>query len=388
MQQMNLSYGCLVAFSGTVHDTDNEQDYTENSMNELPPRGSIADSFKNPQYRILIVSNKFQTGFDEPMLHTMYVDKRLAGLQCVQTLSRLNRVIKGKTDTLVLDFVNEPDQIQAAFQQYYQTTMLEEETDPNRLYALQQQLEGFNVYDDDTIKRFCLVFYDPNQPDELLQGILDRVVEKWSELETNDREEFRSTLQSYIRLYGYISQLITFTDPEWEKLYVFSRSLNKKLPKREHPELSDVLASVDLNSFRVEKIHENLELELEPGGGPLPGIGSGVQATKDSEQDLLSNIIQTLNDAFQTNFTDEDKVDIEAIRRKVHEHEELRTVIDGDNTETNKRYKFEQVIDGIYLILSPVSSDSIPSSVNRISMPISKTSFIRIIECNRNKNRD
>ena len=349
MQQMNLSYGCLVAFSGTVHDTDNEQDYTENCMNNLPPRGSIADSFKNPQYRILIVSNKFQTGFDEPMLHTMYVDKRLAGLQCVQTLSRLNRVIKGKTDTLVLDFVNEPDQIQAAFQQYYQTTMLEEETDPNRLYALQQQLEGFNVYDDDTIKRFCLVFYDPNQPDELLQGILDRVVEKWSELETNDREEFRSTLQSYIRLYGYISQLITFTDPEWEKLYVFSRSLNKKLPKREHPELSDVLASVDLNSLRNQKIHESLQLGLDPKDTVVPGIGSGVQVAKDSEQGLLSNIIQTLNDAYQTNFTDEDKVDIEAIRRKVHEHEELRTVIDGDNTDTNKRYKFEQVIDGILL---------------------------------------
>ena len=279
----------------------------------------------------------------------MYVDKRLAGLQAVQTLSRLNRVSKGKTDTLVLDFVNEPDQIQAAFQQYYQTTMLEEETDPNRLYALQQQLEGFNVYDDDTIKRFCLVFYDPNQPDELLQGILDRVVEKWSELETNDREEFRSTLQSYIRLYGYISQLITFTDPEWEKLYVFSRSLNKKLPKREHPELSDVLASVDLNSLRNQKIHESLQLGLDPKDTVVPGIGSGVQVAKDSEQDLLSNIIQTLNDAYQTNFTDEDKVDIEAIRRKVHEHEELRTVIDGDNTDTNKRYKFEQVIDGILL---------------------------------------
>jgi type I restriction enzyme R subunit len=349
MQQMNLSYGCLVAFSGTVHDTDNEQDYTENSMNELPPRTSIADSFKNPQYRILIVSNKFQTGFDEPMLHTMYVDKRLAGLQCVQTLSRLNRVSKGKTDTLVLDFVNEPDHVQCAFQEYYQTTMLEDETEPNRLYSLQQQLDGFDVYDDDTINRFCLVFYDPDQPDELLQGILDRVVEKWQELEIDDREEFRSTLQSYIRLYGYISQLITFTDPELEKLYVFSRSLNKKLPKREHPDLSDVLASVDLDSFRVEKIHENLELELEPGGGTLPGIGRGVQAAKDSEQDLLSNIIQTLNDAFQTNFTDEDKVDIEHIRQKVHEHEELRTVIDGDNTETNKRYKFEQVIDGILL---------------------------------------
>ena len=109
MREMNLPYGCLVAFSGAVHDTDNDQDYTENGMNGLPPGVSIPDTFKSPEYRILIVSNKFQTGFDEPMLHTMYVDKRLEGLQCVQALSRLNRVVEGKTDTLVLDFVNEPD---------------------------------------------------------------------------------------------------------------------------------------------------------------------------------------------------------------------------------------------------------------------------------------
>ena len=253
MREMDLCYGCLVAFSSTVHDTDNERDYTEDGMNELPPRVSIADSFKSPEYRILIVSNKFQTGFDEPLLQTMYVDKRLDGLQCVQSLSRLNRVATGKTDALVLDFVNEPDQVQEAFQGYYQTTTLAEETDPNRLYDLQSQLESFDLYDEDTIDQFCRVFYDPTRPDELLQGVLDCVVEKWSAHEMNEREEFRSTTQSYIRLYGYISQLITFTDVALEKLYIFGRSLNKKLPKRDHPDLQDVLASVDLDSFRVNR---------------------------------------------------------------------------------------------------------------------------------------
>ena len=173
MKEMGLPYGCLVAFSDTVHDTDNGQDYTENGMNALPPSVSIENSFKDPNYRILIVASKFQTGFDKPMLQTMYVDKRLDGLQCVQTLSRLNRVAKGKTDTLVLDFVNEPDQIQEAFQQYYQTTILAEDTDPNRLYDLQDQLEDFDRYDAATLDKFCLTFYDPDQPDELLQGILD-----------------------------------------------------------------------------------------------------------------------------------------------------------------------------------------------------------------------
>ena len=349
MRKMNLPYGCLVAFSGTVHDTDNGQDYTEDGMNGLPPRVSIADSFKSPEYRILIVANKFQTGFDEPMLQTMYVDKRLDGLQCVQTLSRLNRVATGKTDTLVLDFVNEPDQVQEAFQQYYQTTTLAAETDPNRLYDLQRQLEGFDLYDEGIINQFCRIFYESSQPDELLQGLLDGVVERWSALETDDREAFRSTLQSYIRLYGYISQLITFTDVALEKLYIFGRSLNKKLPKREHPDLQDVLESVDLDSFRVQKTHDRLQLPLEATDSEVEGIGSDVAIIREPEQDFLSNIVDALNTAYQTDFTTEDKVDIETIHQKVHENEALRQVMEGDNTETNKRYKFEQVINEILL---------------------------------------
>ena len=349
MRDMGLSYRCLVAFSGTVHDTDNDKDYTEDGMNALPPSTSIADSFKSPEYRILIVSNKFQTGFDEPLLQTMYVDKRLDGLQCVQSLSRLNRVATGKTDTLVLDFVNEPEQVQEAFQEYYQTTRLAAETDPNRLYDLQSQLDSFDLYDADTINRFCDVFYDADQPDELLQGILDRVVKRWTALETSDREDFRSTLQSYIRLYGYISQLITFTDVALEKLYIFGRSLNKKLPKRDHPDLQDVLASVDLDSFRVQRTHDSLQLSLEAEDSEVEGIGSDVATIREPEQDFLSNIINALNDAYQTDFTTEDKVDIATIHQKVHENEELRQVIEGDNTETNKRYKFNQVINDILL---------------------------------------
>ena len=349
MREMNLPYGCLVAFSGTVHDTDNGEDYTENGMNGLPPSVSIPDTFKSPEYRILIVSNKFQTGFDEPMLHTMYVDKRLEGLHCVQALSRLNRVVEGKTDTLVLDFVNEPDAIQAAFQQYYQTTMLAEETDPNRLYDLQRQLEDFNLYNDDTINRFCHVFYDGEQPDELIQGILDEVVERWSDRDEEQREEFRSALQSYIRLYGYISQLITFKDADLEKLYVFARSLNKKLPKREAPDVSDVLSSVDLDSFRVQQVHRDLQLKLESEDSELSGIGSGEGTIADSEEDLLSNILRALNDAHQADFTEEDKVDIATIHRKVSENESLRQVMEGDNTESNRHYKFGQVLDTILL---------------------------------------
>ena len=348
-QMKNLPYQSLVAFSGTVHDTDNGKDYTENSMNELPFQTSVADSFKDPRYRILIVANKFQTGFDEPNLQTMYVDKKLNGLQCVQTLSRLNRVTKGKTDTLVLDFVNDPIEVQNSFQQYFQTTVLEEATDPNRLYQLQTQLSDYDLYDDDTINQFCSIFYDLKQPDELLQGILDQVIEEWRKLE-EQREEFRSYLQSYIRLYAYIAQLITFQEPDWEKLYAFARCLNKKLPKREHADISDVLDAVDLDSIRRQMVYEQLQIELDPKkGGVTDSISSGTSVATEPELDLLSNILQTLNDAYQTDFTEEDKVDLDVIRQKIQQDQDLRLVIDGDNTESNKRYKFEQTLDEILL---------------------------------------
>ncbi|RKU19229.1 restriction endonuclease subunit R, partial [Candidatus Poribacteria bacterium] len=164
-----------------------------------------------------------------------------------------------------------------------------------------------------------------------------------------DGEAFRSTLQSYIRLYGYISQLITFTDVGLEKLYIFSHNLNKKLPKREHSDLQDVLDSVDLDSFRVQKMHDSLQLSLDKEDSELPGIGSDVATMRDPEQDFLSNIIQALNKAHQTDFTTEDKVDLENIYQKVRQHEGLRQVIKADNSEINKRRKFDDVIDEILL---------------------------------------
>ena len=154
----------------------------------------------------------------------MYVDKRLDGVQAVQTLSRLNRTRSGKTDTLVLDFVNEAEGIQAAFQPYYQTTLLEEETDPNKLYDHQTELKGFEVFTQADIEEFAEVFYTPNIPLEKLQPVLDRVVIQWGYKPEDLREEFRTTLQKFIRLYGFVSQIITFEDVDLEKLYVFAKA--------------------------------------------------------------------------------------------------------------------------------------------------------------------
>ena len=179
MEEKHLGFKPLVAFSGEVTDPDTGAKYRENSLNRLPPKVAIPDAFKTPEYRILIVANKFQTGFDEPLLHTMYVDKKLAGVQAVQALSRLNRTMQGKNETFVLDFVNEAEEIQAAFQPYYQTTILHEETDPNRLYDLETELKAFDIYSTKDVEEFAEIFYDTKQPLEKLQPILDRVVIIW-----------------------------------------------------------------------------------------------------------------------------------------------------------------------------------------------------------------
>jgi type I restriction enzyme R subunit len=252
MKEMNLTYKPLVAFSGTVKDPDSLGEHTEVSLNGLQPKVSIQDAYKTPEFRILIVAEKFQTGFDEPLLHTMYVDKKLGGVHAVQTLSRLNRTMKGKSETIVLDFVNEANDILEAFQPYYQTTFLEEETDPNKLHDLELELDEFGIYTKDEINKFAKIFFNPKEKPEKMQPILDKVVDVWKSKTEDEREDFRSTLQSFIRLYGFISQLITFVDVDLEKLYVFSKNLNRKLPKRKNRLPYEVEDAVDLESFRIQ----------------------------------------------------------------------------------------------------------------------------------------
>ena len=296
MKEMKLPYGCLVGFSGTVFDSDSHQEYTESSMNGFPER-LTEENFKDPKYRILIVNNKFQTGYDEPLLHTMYVDKQLLGLQCVQTLSRLNRSMTGKTDTFVLDFVNKPKIIQDSFQPYYQGTLLVEETDPNKLYTIEQEIKKYGLFRDETVNELVEKFYDERIPDEELQPILDYVVQDWKELDEDLREDFRHKIQSFIRLYGYISQIITFKDINLEKLYIFLRFLNKKLPKRPKDKLTDVFSYVDLEYFRIEKKYTS-KIFLESKDGELQTMSTEVGIVKEEPKDLLSHIIQVLNESY------------------------------------------------------------------------------------------
>ena len=350
MKENGLPYRCLVGFSGTVFDVDTQKEYTENSMNQLPQGVSIPDSFKDPKYRILIVSNKFQTGYDEPLLHSMYVDKTLRGLQCVQTLSRLNRTTTGKTDTFVLDFVNTPEDILESFQQYYQKTILHGETDPNRLYTLESDIKNYNLFTEYEVQEFSEIFFDTKRPQELLQPVLNRVVHNWSRIEIEEeRENFRSLVQSYIRLYGYISQIVTFEDIDLEKLFVFLKYLNKKLPKREKPNIDDITSLVDLDSFRIEETFKG-KITLEEKDGEFDPLSSGISKTFiEDERDILSQIIQRINEIYGEQITEEDKIDLDNMKKRVSINQELQVVMTSDNSETNKRHKFDEVMTTILL---------------------------------------
>jgi type I restriction enzyme R subunit len=348
MQEKGLPYEPLVAFSGTVEDPDTGAKHTESSLNQLGPRTDIRDAIKLPKYRILIVANKFQTGFDCPPLHTMWVDKRLGGVSAVQTLSRLNRTMwsEGKTEVVVLDFVNEAEAIQNSFQPYYQTTSLEEETDPNKLYDLEAELRNLEIYTQQDVDKFAKIFFDDSQSGELLQPVLDRVVHQWKQRSEEMREDFRSLLQSFSRLYGYVGQLIDFEDKDLEKLYVFARNLNRKLPPREGGGLpKEILDEVDLESFRIQETYKG-SLVLEEQDGKVPGLppngGSGV---KEPDKEYLSVIVTTLNETFGLDLDERDKIRVQEIIQDVETEESVQAVMTGPNSQENKRRHVNKVID-------------------------------------------
>jgi type I restriction enzyme, R subunit len=343
MRERNLSYSCLVGYSGSIYHNGRENTETSlNSENGLQGK-NIPNGLKDPQYRILIVSNKFQTGFDEPLLQSMFVDKKLSGVQCVQTLSRLNRTKSGKTDTFVLDFSNETDGIVESFQPYYTSTILTEETDPDKLYDLVYEIEQYNLYTKYQVDEFCKEFYRNSDSDEKLHPIIDVVVDKYNEiLDTEQQEEYKSKIQSFIRLYSYISQISSFGEIEWEKTYVFLRFLNKKLPKGVSEKIS-IIDSVDLDSLRIQMIGEST-LSLEDKKGELYPISDGVGGILEEPTELLSEIIEKINSVFGSDFRKEDKVDIQNVSKRMVEDEEMEKVYLGNNSEDVKLEHFEKLL--------------------------------------------
>jgi type I restriction enzyme R subunit len=348
MQEMKLPYSALVAFSGTVKDSETNEEYTETGMNQLQGKISIPEALKLPQFRLLIAANKFQTGFDEPLLHTMFVDKKLGGAATVQTLSRLNRTMRGKESTMVLDFVNDPEQVQADFQYYYGENFMEEDnqTDPNSLYTVQSKIDSFNVFYQNEVEAFAEIFFRKGNNYEKLNPILKTVSKRFEEiLEEEEQINFKSEVQTFLKLYRFLSQIITFTDVELEKYYVFFTALLKMLPYIKANLPLDVLGEVELDSYKIQHQYTT-DLDLVSENGEMYGMTpGGASGKEDDELDMLTNIIKVLNDTFGIDLTDEDKVEFKKMKEKIYSNQELMSFFNKNNSRDNIQDKFSEEID-------------------------------------------
>ena len=307
LKERRSPYQAIVAFSG-------EHEYggvkvTEASLNGFPS-SQIADRIQEDPYRFLICADKFQTGYDEPLLHTMYVDKPLAGIKAVQALSRLNRAHPQKHDVFVLDFMNDSKTIEAAFADYYRTTILSEETDPNKLHDLKATLDGYQVYTPAQIDQFVDLYLDGADRDTL-DPILDACVAVYIEqLDEDGQVDFKGTAKTFTRTYGFLASLLPYTNAEWEKLSIFLTFLVSKLPAPKEEDLSKgILEAIDMDSYRVEK-KAAMKIALPDQDAeiaPAPTTGGGYKG--DPELDRLSNILKTFNDQFgNVSWTDTDRI--------------------------------------------------------------------------------
>lgn len=348
MREMKLPYGALVAFSGTVTDAETGQDYTKENMNNLGGKIEIPDALKLPQYRILIVANMYQTGFDEPLLHTMFVDKKLGGTSTVQTLSRLNRTAPGKDTTMVLDFVNDPEKVQEDFQIYYGSNYMEldDQTDPNSLYDVQQKIEAFHIIYQNDIEAYAKLFFSKGDHKEKLQPILNEVVKRYSaELDEDQKVSFKANIKNYVRLYRFLSQIITFTDVQLEKYYVFLSDLFKKLPASPNALPTEVLEEIDLDSYKLQ--HQfTTDLALQSQNTSMQGMTPGGDGKKEDEElEWLTKIIKVLNDTYGLDLKEEDKVEFERMRKNIYANDELMSFFNTKNSKDNIQDKFNEEID-------------------------------------------
>ena len=337
----------LIAFSGTVN--DGGETYTESGMNSAGQERVIGErqtaaEFEKPEYRFLVVANKFQTGFDQPLLHTMYVDKKLGGVNAVQTLSRLNRTHPGKQGAMVLDFANEAEEIRKTFEPYYETTLLSEETDPNLLYEVQGRLLDFGVFLAGDVETFARLYFDPKTTQDRLYAALEPARQRFVELDPDEGQDFRGQLVDYIRLYAFLSQVLTFADVELEKLYVFARHLRRLLPADDRELPREVQQNIDMESFRIQRTSRG-RIALDRQGRPLDPAGSKPRdGGPEEELEALSRIIEALNERFGLNLGPEHRVTLE----------QIRAALDGDagldasarvNTRENVRLTFDPKVE-------------------------------------------
>ena len=352
LQELKSPYRAIVAFSGE-HEYDGEN-VTEASLNGFSSN-RIADKIKEDPYRFLICADKFQTGYDEPLLHTMYVDKVLSGVKAVQTLSRLNRAHPGKHDAFVLDFANDADTIEQAFSDYYRTTILADETDPNKLHDLQAALDGYQVYGPADIDNLVERYLDGAERDQL-DPILDRCVATYREqLDEDGQVDFKGKAKGFLRVYGFLASILPYTQAEWEKRSIFLNFLVPKLPAPIEEDLSKgILASIDMDSYRAEK--QAMQAITLPDDDaeidPVPASGGGLKAEPD--MDPLSLIIQEFNDLFGgISWNDTDRVRkliTEEIPGRVAEDTAYRNARENSDKQ-NARIEHDQALGRVMTAL-------------------------------------
>ena len=362
----------LVAFSGSVVDEKlpGSPPYTEVAMNGGIKESELPEHFGSDSYQVLLVAEKYQTGFDQPLLHTMYVDKRLSGIQAVQTLSRLNRNTAGKEDTFVLDFVNTHEDIYAAFKPFYQATPPGEPIDPHRLYELQHKVEEWRVYTDSELNAFCEIWFkntlEPSPRDhEIMDATLNHAVERYRALDQDEQDAFKGHLASFRNLYGFLSQVIPYHDSSLEKLYAYGRFLLRKLPKGDDDEDDyKVEDDVELKYYRLEKVSEG-RIDLSDGE-PQALKGPAETGTGRVEDELveLSSLVDRLNDRFGTEFTKADQLFFDQVTEAALENEKLEEAAKVNTVENfelvfNKMLTelFVKRIDGNEKIFAKLMSD-------------------------------
>lgn len=335
----------LVAFSGKVIDSEFPDGVSEPQLNGFGEK-ELPAKFDTDEYRILLVADKYQTGFDQPLLHTMYVDKKLSGIKAVQTLSRLNRICPGKEDTFVLDFANDQDTIFQSFQPYYELTTLKENTDPNHLYDLKGRLDAAQVYQWSEVNAFAEVFFkkeEHNIRDQAkLYSWIDHAKDRFKALEEAKQDEFKKALTSFVRLYSFLSQILPFQDVELEKLYAYGRLLLIKLPKTDYIERLKLDNDVALEYYRLQKMSENsITLQAKGEVALNTTTEAGISRAKD-ERAKLSEIIDVLNDRFGTDFDKPDKLFFDQIEEELFNDETLKQQAMNNDID-NFKYGFEEV---------------------------------------------
>jgi type I restriction enzyme, R subunit len=346
LKSIGNPFKALVAFTDVVKDAKDGKEYTEAKMNGFP-EAATGDRFEADDNRFLVVASKFQTGFDQPKLVAMYVDKKLSGVACVQTLSRLNRTMVGKEETFVLDFENSAEDIEKGFQPFYDRVTLSKETDPNQLYNICTDLDKFGIHEASDVEAFAKLWFADKPKLPQLHAVVDPVAVKWKAETEEEQVDYKSKARDFVKLYSFISHLVPLRDAGLEKLYVFLKFLLPKLPAKKGELPYEVLGMVDMEKLAVRK-KDKKDIGLKRGETKVDPLNYGGGATlTEEDREALSKIIEDLNTRFNTSFTEDEIMVIKQLEKKIGEDEALQQQLKNGSRHAVEA-TFRQVADDAF----------------------------------------